>query len=137
MLDSDGGSACSDSAPMMAAPGAMISGLSTPVRVGPALENQHGSPSTASLTWPSGSGAPPIASSAGTASAMPIPFTLSHFFLLIVQPTPMIAAFVAGRLIVLSRTACAKPTSRTPGTDASSVPCTYRSAVPEPARVTA
>ena len=41
------GVASSDSAPTMAAPGAMISGFWIPVSVGPALENQHGSPGMA------------------------------------------------------------------------------------------
>ncbi len=103
MLADAGGTACDDSAPMIAAPGAMISGFAMPVSVGPALENQHGSPGTGSRCAGS-SGRPPLASSTGTASPTLSPVTLPQLTLFMVQPTPMIDGLVAGRLMVDSRT---------------------------------
>src|SRR6202142_4511153 len=58
-LVANGGSACCDKGPMIAAPGAMISGFCTPVTVGPALENQHGSPPTGWRGIAVGSKSPP------------------------------------------------------------------------------
>src|SRR5579883_1084287 len=91
MLADAGGTACAERAPMMAAPGAMISGLAMPVSVGPALENQHGSPGTGSRGCADRSARPPVASSTGTASPTFREVTLTQLALFIVQPTPMMA----------------------------------------------
>jgi len=107
---------------MIAAPGAMISGFGTPVTVGPALENQHGSPPTGSRGIAVGSGWPPAWSSTGASRPMEEPSRLCHDGLLIVHPTAMIAGWVAGRLMVPSLTPSKKPTA--PGSEASPVPCT-------------
>src|SRR5260370_12125741 len=130
MLDCPGGIACWDNAPTMAAPGAIISGFCKPVTVGPALENQHGSPSVGCRSRPAGSGAPPTASSKGTARPTGTWSMLCHAFLLIVQPTPMMDGCVAGKAIVPSRTPWAKL-----ALTASPSPCRYKSAVPDPDRV--
>ncbi len=106
MLVWAGGVAAPERAPTIAAPGARISGLLRPVRLGPPLENQHGSPPTAARAPRVGSGEPPTASRSGTGSGFTAGESmLSQLLLLIVQPTPMIDGLVAGRLMVPSRTA--------------------------------
>lgn len=89
------------------APGAEMSGFGTPVAVGPALENQHTSPSTMSRVRSAAEvsiGSPPAGSRRGTRSPISVLPMLVHRARLTVQPTPMIDGFVAGKLIVPSRT---------------------------------
>jgi len=100
----------------------MISGFGTPVTVGPALENQHGSPLVTSRGNADGTGSPPDGSRAGASKPICAPSTLRQEVLFIVQPTEMMSGWVAGRLTVPSRTASRKPTAL--GLDASPVPCT-------------
>src|SRR5579872_5238226 len=100
MLATAGGTACSDIAPISAAPGAMISGFCTPVSVGPALENQQGSPATASRGAAPPCSMPPGASRIGTDRPIPTPLSLTQRGLLMVQPTPMIDGWLAGKLMV-------------------------------------
>src|SRR5579863_5673480 len=98
------GTACCERAPTIAAPGAMMSGFASTVSVGPAPENQHGSPGEGSLVAPLGSTSPPAASSKGTLRPRRWLSTSTHEILLMVQPTAMSAGCVDGRLTVLSRT---------------------------------